>query len=86
MALPHVFGFIAVGQAIRRILSDRFQQPVPWRLILIAIHQGEGLVHERRQQVQDLELVGVVRHTRCGVQRPASGEHRQHPKKTLLRR
>ena len=79
-------GLARVGEPLGRVRADAVQQPVPRLAEHFRLHHDQGLVHQRRGQVDDLTgRQAVIGTDLLGhLQRPAR-EHRQAAQQHLLR-
>ena len=85
MPSSHV-GFVTrFRKSITSVLPDRFEEPVAG-LTALSLHQHQRLVHERRQQIQDVYSLhaSVCADRLGGLQGPPSGKHRQPPEQLPL--
>ena len=84
MTSPRGIGFLRFHQPVLRVLPNRLEHPIAWFGACQPLHHDEGLVDQPRQSLQDLEVAATAAHVRRAFERPTVGEHRQHPKQTLL--
>src|SRR5919107_977661 len=68
------------------VLPNRLQKPVTCLAALLLIHQDQRLIHQGRQEVQNLSPFEVLPSTYRlrRLQREPSGEHRKPPEQDLL--
>jgi hypothetical protein len=76
--------FTGILELFERVLANSLQVAVT-RDIALRLHHDQRFVHQPRDQVEHLELVGLLAPDRGrGFQRPTSGEDGQAPQELLL--